>query len=155
MTLIVIRVDRASSLMLHDSVRHESDCDSDSDSDSSSAPARIAAPAPMSNVGGSSCWDFFDALNIDEMQHGLYQEAERGMEPLSWESFQDPGATGLPLAELIVEPVREGPEVCAGVPGKAASGASCQPSDGPGGLSEGEINLPNSRWSAAPSSSSQ
>ena len=35
------------------------------------------------------------------MRRGLYIAADRGLEPLSWGLFQDPGTTGLPLAKPI------------------------------------------------------
>ena len=106
--------------LLHDSVRSQSNSGSESgsDYDSDSDSVRVgpaghgfmaAALAPMSGDEVEEYYhgsDSFDALTIDEVRRHLYQEAARGLEPVSWGSFQDPGATSL-LAEPIEELVRD------------------------------------------------
>ena len=79
--------------LLHDSVRSQSDSASESDSDSDSVrvgPAghgfMAAALAPMSGDEVEEYYhgsDSFDALTIDEARRHLYQEAARGLEPVS------------------------------------------------------------------------
>ena len=68
-----------------------------------------AALAPMSGNEVEEYYygsDSFDALTIDEVRRHLYREAARGLEPVLWGLFQDPGATGL-LAEPIEKLVRD------------------------------------------------